>query len=152
MSIYKLMKQRMIFDHIEEITVKKRKKYWELLTDKDKSNFSVFMINRFMSMNMAWTEIINEFQQYSIKPREIYKLYSEVFPKGKVWLTYIKDQNKVKYPEWVVEKICEYFEISRSDVLDYLALFHLTDNGKSELKEILQKYGIEPKEIEKLKL
>lgn len=146
------MKQKSLFDHIDEITVKKRKQYWDTLTRQEKSNFSTFMINRFMSMNMEWIEIINEFQKYTIKPQEIYKLYSEVFPKGKVWLHYTKKTDKTKYPDWAIEKICEYFEVGQFDAKEYLDLFYLTEAGRLELKEILEKYGIEPKEIERLKL
>ena len=41
------------------------------------------MVNRFLSMKMDWIEVVNEFQKYNLKPKELYKLYINVLPKGK---------------------------------------------------------------------
>jgi len=144
--------RKTIFDHISAITENQSKKYWDELTDLDKSNFSIFIINRFLSMKSDWVGFINYAQQFPLKSKEVYRLYSNVLPKGKVWLKYIKAKNVKKYPDWVVDHICSYFECSKKEANEYINLFYLSEKNRAELKEILEKYGSEPKEIKKLKL
>ena len=48
------------------------------------------MVNRFLSMNSNWLELVNEIQRYDLPPEIQYKLYIDILPKRKVWLKYIK--------------------------------------------------------------
>ena len=144
--------KKTLFNHLSAVTEKQDLKYWETLTHGDKTTFSIYMVNRFLSMKSPWIGIINYIQQFQLKGKEIYKLYSNILPKGKVWLKYVKAENVKTYPKWVVELICTYFECSIKEANEYISLFYLTEEGRLELKEILEKYGSEPKEIRKLKL
>ena len=36
------------------------------------------MIHRFLSMKMDYVEVVNEFQRYNLKPKELYKLYTNM--------------------------------------------------------------------------
>ena len=72
-----------IFDWITEIQVKKRK--WNSFTDEDKKSFNVFIINRFLSMNPDYLELVNYIQQYTngqLKPQQVYECYREIIPVG----------------------------------------------------------------------
>ena len=51
------MKTKTLFDHINHITGKQTKGYWDTLNDKEKKNWSNYMVHRFLSMNMNWTSI-----------------------------------------------------------------------------------------------
>ena len=73
-------------------------------------------------------------------------------PKKKTFLRYIKGKKKTKYEDWVVEIMCKEFEISKNEAEDYLEILYLSSEGKLELKNIIEKYGVEPKLIKKLKL
>ena len=84
------MKTKSLFDHITHITQKQTKNYWDDITDADRKTWSNYMIHRFLSMKMEYVEIVNEFQRYNLKPKELYKLYTNVLPKKKEWLRYIK--------------------------------------------------------------
>jgi len=71
-----------LFDHIKGVTFRKTK--WEDLSDEDKSSWNNYMINRFFSMEVELTELINEVQKYSsgiLTSEFYYKLLHDVLPK-----------------------------------------------------------------------
>ena len=146
------MKTKSLFDHITHITSKQTKNYWENLTDADRKTWSNYMVHRFLSMNMNWTDLVNEIQKYKLEPKDLYRLYTEILPKGKQWLRYTKGKKTMKYQRWLLEIVAKYYESSLNEAHDYLEIYYSTEQGKAELKSILQKYGVEPKEIKKLKL
>ena len=146
------MKTKSLFDHITHITSKQTKNYWEDITDADKKTWSNYMVNRFLSMNMNWTDLVNEIQKYKLEPKDLYRLYTEILPKGKQWLRYTKGKKTMKYQRWLLEIVAKYYESSLNEAHDYLEIYYSTEQGKAELKAILQKFGIEPKEIKKLNL
>ena len=75
-----------LFDHLNAIYLNQSPQYWESLTEAERKSYSTFMINRFLSMNMNYIEIVNALQEYygSIGPRESYLFYSDLLPKGKL--------------------------------------------------------------------
>ena len=146
------MKTKSLFDHITHITSKQTKNYWEDITDADKKTWSNYMVNRFLSMNMNWTDLVNEIQKYKLEPKDLYRLYTEILPKGKQWLRYTKGKKTMKYQKWLLEIVAKYYESSINEAHDYLEIYYSTEQGKAELKAILQKFGIEPNEIKKLNL
>ena len=79
------MKTKSLFDHIKQITNVQNQHYWDIITEADKKTWSNYMVHRFLSMNMDWIELVNELQKYNLKPKELYKLYTNVIPKGKHW-------------------------------------------------------------------
>ena len=65
-----------IFDFIDGLTSKKKE--WSKWSETDQKRFSPFIINRWLSMRMELTELVNELQTYTIgqlRPEETYKLY-----------------------------------------------------------------------------
>ena len=142
-----------IFDWIGQIQVSK--KSWDSFSEADQKKFSPFIINRWLSMDFDYIEIVNEFQKYAIgllTPREVYRWYCSVIPKGKRFNKYIKGKKSGKYESWVVDIICKEFEVSKKDAGEYLDILYLSKDNKLSLKTIIEKYGIEPKLIKKLKL
>ena len=146
------MKTKSLFDHITHITSKQTKNYWENLTDADRKTWSNYMVHRFLSMNMNWTDLVNEIQKYKLEPKDLYRLYTEILPKGKQWLRYTKGKKTMKYQRWLLEIVAKYYESSINEAHEYLDVFYSTEQNKANLKAILQKYGVEPKEIKKLNL
>ena len=110
------------------------------------------MVHRFLSMNMNWTDLVNEIQKYKLEPKDLYRLYTEILPKGKQWLRYTKGKKTMKYQKWLLEIVAKYYESSINEAHDYVEIYYSTEQGKAELKSILQKFGTEPKEIKKLNL
>ena len=146
------MKTKSLFDHITHITQKQTKNYWDDINDADRKTWSNYMVHRFLSMKMDYVEVVNELQRYNLKPKELYKLYTNILPKKKEWLRYVKGKKTMKYQRWLLEVVAKYYESSINEAHDYLEIYYSSEQGKADLKSILQKFGIEPKEIKKLNL
>jgi hypothetical protein len=135
-----------IFDWVNSILV--HKKHWNDFTEDEQKKFSPFIINRWLSMDKDFLEIVNYFQKYSIgtlEPREVYKWYCDMLPKGKRFNKYIKGKKDKKYNTELIDIMVTHFECSKSQVKDYLDLI-----AKDELMEILEKYGMNEKTIKRL--
>ena len=135
-----------IFNWINEILVSK--KHWNEFTEDEQKKFSPFIINRWLSMDKDFLEIVNFFQKYSIgtlEPREVYKWYCDMLPRGKRFNKYIKGKKDKKYNTELIDIMVQHFECSKSQVKDYLDLI-----AKDELIDILEKYGMNEKTIKRL--
>ena len=141
---------RELFDHIKWITEKQTKDYWDTLNDTERKRWSNYMINRFLSMKMDWISFVNEVQQYNLKPKDLYRLYIDILPKGKQWLRYVKRKKKMNYSNWLLEIIIKDFKVSISEAKQYLDTLYMTEQGKQEIREILMKYGTEEKLIKSI--
>ena len=121
-----------IFDWVNNILV--HKKHWNDFTIDEQKKFSPFIINRWLSMDNEFIEIVNYFQKYAIgtlEPREVYKWYCDVLPKGKRFNKYIKGKKDKSYDKEVIETIKNHFESSTLETKKYLEL-----KEKNELAEI----------------
>ena len=135
-----------IIDWMNQLLV--HKKHWNEFTEDEQKKFSPFIINRWLSMDKEFLEIVNFFQKYSIgtlEPREVYKWYCDMLPKGKRFNKYIKGKKDKKYNTELIDIMIRHFECSKSQVKDYLELIQ-----KNELIEILEKYGMNEKTIKRL--
>jgi hypothetical protein len=75
-----------------------------------------------------------------------------LIPKGKYYLKYTKGKNDTKYEKWLIELIVKEFMCSTREAEEYIEIFYATREGRENVKYICEKYGIEKKEITKLKL
>ena len=135
-----------IFDWINQILVDK--KPWDSFNESDQKAFSPFIINRWLSMDEEFIEVVNYFQKYSIgtlEPREVYKWYSDFLPKGKRFNKYIKSKKAKKYDPELIDMMCEYFQCSKTEAKENLSLI-----SKEEVNQILEKYGFDPKKIKSI--
>ena len=146
------VKKKSLFDHIKQITDVQNPNYWEEISDEDKKSWSNYMVNRFLSMKMDWIDIVNEVQKYQMEPEILYKVYTNIFPKGKHWLKYIKGDKKMKYPKWVYETVAKHLQCSIREANDAVEMYDMSHGGQAELGDILLKYGTEEKEVRKLGL
>ena len=135
-----------MFDFIDGVTHKKKE--WSKWSDMDQKAFSPFMMNRFLSMRMELTELINEFQTYTIgllRPQETYKLYHELLPNNKTFAKYIKGRNEDKYEKGLINQIAEHYQIGKSEAVDYIELMN-----KETLDRIISMYGYSDGDKKKL--
>lgn len=138
-----------IFDHLSNVTDKKTS--WESLSDVEKKSFSPFMINRLLSMNSDFIELVNELQRYTVgqlDPKITYVLYSDLLPKKKQFNKYIKSKKADKYNSDLVDLVRNHFLISEKEALEYLDIYYA--DRLNTLKEIVKKYGKTDKECDKL--
>ena len=141
------VKKKSLFDHINQITAVQNPNYWEEISVEDKKSFSNYMVNRFLSMKPELIDLVNELQKYNLKPKELYKLYTNVLPKGKQWLKYTKGKSDMKYPEWLINIMRNSDESSRREAIDAIDMLMLTEGGMMELGETARKWGIEERKI-----
>ena len=119
-----------LFDWINEITYNKRS--WNSFTDEDKSEFNLFMINRFLSMNPDNIDVINLIQRYpTCSNKVVYKYYCDLLPKKKSFFKYIK--SSIKWEKETVDKVAEYYKCSTREAKEYINI--LNDN---QIKDILK--------------
>ena len=144
-----LVKKKSLFDHINQITAVQNPNYWEQISEEDKKTWSNYMVNRFLSMKSEWVELVNELQKYNLQPKELYKLYTNVLPKGKRWLKYTKGRNQMDYPNWLINIVTNHEQISKKEAVEYIDMLMLTEGGMLELGELSRKWGIEENKIKK---
>ena len=135
-----------IFEWINQILV--HKKPWDSFNETDQKTFSSFIINRWLSMDEEFIEVVNYFQKYAIEtlePKEVYTWYCDILPKGKRYNKYIKSKKSKKYDPILIDLICKYFECGKQQVGEYLELIH-----KEELKQILEMYGTDKNQIKRM--
>lgn len=138
------IKRKTLFEHINHINEKQTKNYWESLSEGDKKTWSNYMVHRFLSMEPAFIEIVNEVQKYNLTPDIVYKFYIDVLPRGRRWLKYVKSKSTEKYDSGLVELFSKHFEVSINESMEYIGLM-----SRSEVEEILDKYGLDAKTKQK---
>tara|TARA_Y100001938_G_scaffold112104_1_gene153517 strand:- start:879 stop:1307 length:429 start_codon:yes stop_codon:yes gene_type:complete len=132
-----------IIDWMNQLLV--HKKHWDDFTEDEQKKFSPFIINRWLSMDAEFIEIVNFFQKYSVgllESREIYKWYCDILPKGKRFNKYIKGKKDKKYDPELIDIICKDFQCSKLEAKENLSLI-----SKEQVSHILNKYGTDPKKI-----
>ena len=144
-----IIKKKSLFDHIKQITSVQNADYWNTLSEEDKKSWSNYMVHRFLSMKMDWVELVNELQRYNLKPKELYKIYTNILPKGKQWLKYIKGEKKMQYADWLVNVVANETKVSKKEAYEAVDMYMLSEGGILELREICVKWGVEPKKLEK---
>tara|TARA_R110000796_G_scaffold59604_3_gene137522 strand:- start:530 stop:961 length:432 start_codon:yes stop_codon:yes gene_type:complete len=135
-----------IFDFINGVTSKK--KSWDEWTEPEQKAFAPFIVNRWLSMRMELTDLINELQCYTIgqlKPRDTYKLYHDLLPSNKAFAKYIKGKKSDKYDAKLIEQLAQHYQISKSETADYLELL-----SKESCDQILSLYGYNAAEKKKM--
>ena len=147
----KISKPATIFDHLANITWKK--KDWNSMSELDHKAFSPYLINRWLSMNPDLIEVVDMFQQYTIGPlnkKHVYQLYYDILPKQKMFAKYIKGKKLAKYDKELVKLITSHYEVNSQEAEEYINLFKRTNGGINHLQELLKMYGKTEKEIKKL--
>ena len=135
-----------IFDLIGGLTDKKRE--WKKWSEPDQKKFSPFIVNRWLSMRMELTELVNELQTYTIgllRPQETYRLYYELLPTNKSFAKYIKGKSEDKFDKDLIAQLAEHYQVSKSEAADYADLL-----DKVALERIITMYGYSDAEKKKM--
>jgi hypothetical protein len=132
-----------LFDWLNEITVTKTSP--EKISEESWDKWNSYMIHRYLSMNMDYIDIVNYVQKINPQSKkQIYTIYREMIPKRKVWLKYIKNENKRNYQE-LAEYIAENLSCSLGEADHYIDI--LKETG---VRQILWEMGVNEEEANKL--
>jgi len=149
-----LIKAKTLFDHLKSITEREESNYWDTLSEEDKKTFAPYMVNRFLSMNKDWVEIIDELQKFTIgllSKKDVFRLYFDIFPKGRVFLQYVKATSPMSIPERLAHLFMTYYECGMHTAREYFALLMRTSEGKNEINTLLDLYGLDDKEKKQIR-
>tara|TARA_Y100000389_G_scaffold184845_1_gene203667 strand:- start:494 stop:928 length:435 start_codon:yes stop_codon:yes gene_type:complete len=138
------MKQvKTIFQWLNEITLYKSSP--EEFSQESWDKWNSYMIHRYLSMDINYIDIVNYVQKVNPQSKkQIYTIYKEMIPKKKVYLKYVKNENKKNYQE-LAEYIADYLECGLGEADEYIPI--LQEHG---IRGILWKMGVEEDETEKL--
>jgi hypothetical protein len=77
-----------------------------------------------------------------------YKVCCDITPKAKKYCKWIKS-SKPKYGKKIVDIICNYYKIGKSEAYEYCKTFYKDVDGLTELTKICSDLGYEDEQIEK---
>ena len=132
-----------IFDWLKEITLKKSE--WSSFTEDQKDEFNSYMVNRFLSQDSNYIDIVKIVQKIPYTEKgKIYNIYKSLIPKRNVFLKYVKSSTPT-YPQKLLEYVANYIECSQTEAGEYIPLL-----GKDNVKNALISQNVDKKEITKL--
>jgi len=146
-------KGKELFDFLNGITTDQSVEFFDNLNDAEKKKYknSRYMLHRFLSMNVNYSQVVNAVQKYSVIPdRAHYLFLTNMLPKGKQYNKYIKGERDEKYESWLVELVAKYFNVSKVESVQYLEIYYT--HNKDALIELCKKHGIDSKTLKKAKL
>ena len=147
-------KPKTLFDHLRAITREQDPNYWSTLSESDKKSFSTYMVNRFLSMNPDWVEVVDALQHLTqiMEPEQVYLTYISVIPKSSKFFKYIKGEKKNLFQDWIIELVSKHYACSLLQAEEYLEILYASEEGRDNILYICEMYGVDKKQIRSLKL
>ena len=134
------------FDFLKLVHNKKVK--WKDLNEEEQKSWNTFIINRALSFNSNYLDVVNNIQPYTsgqLTPAEIFKYYQSMLPSNFRFQKWIKGKKEKKYNPQLLALLSGYFECSCKQAEDYLNIIN-----KKDLKSLLNSIGLQEGEIKKL--
>ena len=125
------------FDHLKNLHTKKR--CWDDFNDEEKKSFNVFIINKALSMNPNYLNIVNMVQNYTglnqiLSQKEVFNLYFNLLPTKFRFYKWIKGE-KTKKEKEKAEYLAMHLEVSIREAYDYLKIL-----DKKTINKIIKNY------------
>ena len=125
------------FEHVKNLHTKKRR--WEDFNDEEKKSFNVFIINKGLSFNPNYLNIVNMVQNYTglnqiLSQKEVFNLYYSLLPTKFRFYKWIKGEKNKKDKD-KAEYLAIHFKISIREAYDYLKIL-----DKKTIKKIIKNY------------
>lgn len=121
---------------------------WGDLNEEEQKSWNTFIINRALSFNSNYLNIVNNIQPYTsgqLSSAEIFKYYQDMLPTNFRFQKWIKGKKEKKYNPQLLVLLSRYFECSCKQAEDYLNVMN-----KKDLKSLLNSIGLQENEIKKL--
>ena len=132
-----------LFDWLNEITFNKRD--WSSFSEDQRESFNSYMIHRYVSMYIGYVELANIAQKFPLNEKEkIYNIYKTMLPKKKMFLKYVKKQNKHTYED-LLQYVADYYQCSLGEAEEYIDIIR-----EAGVRGILWEMGVNEKETDKL--
>ena len=129
------------FEHVKNLHTKKRR--WEDFNDEEKKSFNVFIINKTLSFNPKYLNIVNMVQNYTglnqiLSQKEVFNLYFNLLPikfRFYIWIKWAKTKKHKENAEY----LAMHFKVSTREAYDYLDIL-----DKKTIKSITKNYKNDP--------
>lgn len=131
------------FDFLKKVHDKKLK--WEDLTEDQQKIYNTFIINKALSFNSNYLDIVNRIQHYTPTPKESFKYFQSMINNKFKYNKWIKGQKTKSFNPQLLTLVSEYFECSSKQAEDFLSIL-----DKKETKQLLEHIGVQEDEIKKL--
>jgi hypothetical protein len=132
-----------LFDWLNELTFNKRD--WSTFSEDQRESFNSYMVHRYVSMYIGYVEIANVAQKLPLAEKEkIYNIYKTMLPKKKMFLKYVKNQNKKPYDD-LLKYVSDYYHCSFGEAEHYIDIIR-----EAGVRGILWEMGVNDKETDKL--
>jgi|TARA_B100000035_G_scaffold26188_1_gene20490 hypothetical protein len=121
---------------------------WEDLNKEEQKGWNTFIINRALSFNSNYLDIVNNIQPYTsgqLTSADIFKYYQDMLPTNFRFQKWIKGKKEKKYNPQLLALLSGYFECSCKQAEDYLNVMK-----KKDIKTLLTSIGLQEGEIKKL--
>lgn len=143
-----------LFDHINAVTAIQDPNYFKKISDEDKKTWSNYMIIRYLSMSIELIEMIGEIQSVAqeMEPEILYKTLIDLVPKKKYYLKWMKGKKTTDYEDFLYDLMVKEYNESKDHIEEYLDILYETRSGREHIQYLCEKYGVDKKEITKLKL
>jgi hypothetical protein len=125
------------FDHVKNLHTKQRR--WEDFNDEEKKSFNIFIINKTLSFNPKYLNVVNMVQNYTglnqiLSQKEVFNLYFSLLPNKFRFYRWIKGE-KTKKDKEKSEYLAMHFKVSIREAYDYLKIL-----DKKTIKQIIKNY------------
>ena len=122
-----------------------KKVNWEDLNEDEQKAYNTFIINKALSFNFNYLDIVNRIQCYTPTPKESFKYLQSMTSDKFRYNKWIKGQKTKSYNPQLLALLSGYFECSSKQAEDYLSIL-----DKKETKILLKHIGLQEPEIKKL--
>ena len=131
------------FDFLKLVHNKKIK--WESLNEDEQKAYNTFIINKALSFNSNYLDIINKIQQYTPTPKESFKYLQSMTNNNFRFNKWIKGQKTKSFNPHLIAIVSTHLECSSKQAEDYLNILE-----KKEIKIMLKQIGLQENDIKKL--
>ena len=131
------------FDFLKLVHDKKIK--WEDLNEDEQKTYNTFIINKALSFNSNYLDIVNRIQHYTPAPKESFKYFQSMTGNNFRYNKWIKGQKTKSFHPQLIALVSGYLECPCKQAEDYLNIL-----SKKETKLMLKQIGLQDEEIKKL--
>ena len=131
------------FDFLKLVHDKKVK--WEDLNEDEQKAYNTFIINKALSFNSNYLDVVNKIQHYTPTSKESFKYYQSMTTNKFRFNKWIKGQKTKSFNPHLIAIISTYLECSSKQAEDYLNILE-----KKEVKTLLKQIGLQEGDIKKL--
>jgi hypothetical protein len=131
------------FDFLKLVHNKSTK--WENFNEDEQKAYNTFIINKALSFNSNYLDVVNKIQHFTPTPKESFKYLQSMTSNKFRYNKWIKGGKSTKFNLNLIETISTHLECSQKQAEEYLYILE-----KKEIKNMLKHIGIQESEIKKL--